>query len=335
MNIVYLIGNGFDVAQGLRTQYPEFYESYKHSAPVNEVEEKIIASINEQVALWSDLERTLGRFTKGIDDAEMFTEAYTSLSNKLKMYMRGQEGLFEPRNVRQFQNDLANPFSDLTYWENHSFYEFVSSFGNAAKVNVISFNYTDVLERAIGYQYRELPLEGPFFHKGIQLGSVIKVHGTLQGTILMGVNDASQIANEAFSKNLDVCDFLVKPQANETIGQGFDSVASELISSADLIVVFGMSIGETDRIWWNKVGRRMISQKVRMIIFCHREKLVPEDQAWRVGKVRREVKARFENVAGVPEKMREEMDSRIFVSFRGFMFNPNVVRYDPREQTIR
>lgn len=335
MNIVYLIGNGFDVAQGLKTRYPDFYKSYKRSVPVNEEERMIIASIDEKEAHWSNMERALGQFTKDIDDAESFTAAYVSLSDKLKKYLREQEDLYDPRNVRQFQKDIANPFEGLTYGESRSLYEIASSFEEVAHVNVISFNYTNVFERAIGFQYRELPLDGPFFSKGIQLDGVYKVHGALSGTILMGVNDAGQIANELFSKNPDVCDFLVKPLANANIGTGFDFVGSDLIAMADLIVVFGMSIGETDRLWWANVAERMKSPNVRMIIFHYRDKPVPEGLAWQVGKLRREVKRHFEEVAGVPAELCEEMDSRIFISFRGFMFNPQVARYDPSEQSVR
>ena len=94
MNIVYLIGNGFDVAQGLRTRYPDFYESYKHSVPVNEVEHKIIEAIDEHQEDWSDMERELGRFTSQIDNAEGFIDAYESLSDKLKEYLRVQESQY-------------------------------------------------------------------------------------------------------------------------------------------------------------------------------------------------------------------------------------------------
>ena len=43
------------------------------------------------------------------------------------------------------------------------------------------------------------------------------------------------------------------------------------------------------------------------------------------------MKERFEIIAGVPDELREEMEKRIYVSTRGFMFNPNVVKYNPAQ----
>lgn len=43
------------------------------------------------------------------------------------------------------------------------------------------------------------------------------------------------------------------------------------------------------------------------------------------------VKERFEDIAGVPEELREEMGKRIYVSTKGFVFNPNVVKFKPEQ----
>lgn len=269
MNILYFIGNGFDVAQGLKTRYPDFYRSYKQSSPVNEEERKIIASIDDSKEKWSDLEIALGLFTKEVNSVDGFITAYESLSSKLSRYLKEQDEMFLPKNIERYREELANPFEDLSYPETMSFYGFVSSFEEKASVDVISFNYTNAFERAIGYEYQTITLKGPYFQKGICLNKVYKIHGSLQGTIVMGVNDAGQIANDVFAKNQDVCDALVKPQTNSVIGLGFDVLSAEIISVADLIIVYGMSIGETDRVWWQRVAERMASPNVRMIVFYH------------------------------------------------------------------
>ena len=327
MNILYLIGNGFDVAQGLKTRYPDFYRSYKQSSPVNEEERRIIVSIDNSIEQWSDLEKALGLFTKEVNSIDGFITAYESLSSKLSKYLMEQDEMFLPKNIERYREELANPFEDLSYPETKSFYDFVSSFEEKASVDVISFNYTNAFERAIGYEYQAITLKGPYFQKGICLNKVYKIHGSLQGTIVMGVNDAGQIANDVFAKNQDVCDALVKPQTNSVIGLGFDVLSAEMISVADLIIVYGMSIGETDRVWWQRVAERMASPNVRMIVFYHLDEQIPSDKGWRIGRIQRMVKERFEDIAGVPEELREEMGKRIYVSTKGVIFNPNVVKF--------
>lgn len=81
MNILYLIGNGFDVAQGLKTRYPDFYGSYKQTAPINDEERRIIASIDNNVEKWSDMEVALGVFTKEVNSAAGFIERQFLLTN--------------------------------------------------------------------------------------------------------------------------------------------------------------------------------------------------------------------------------------------------------------
>lgn len=334
MNIVYLIGNGFDLAQDLKTSYKEFYnKSYKWSHPVNIVEQKIIASITENVGDWSNLEWALGTFTNEVNDVDGFAEAYESLYLKLKDHLLSEENRFSAVNIERYRNELANPFADLSYREQQAYHEFSSGFfGATSIVNIISFNYTDVFERAIGYQYQPIPLKGEYFRDGIQLNNVYKVHGSLRGTFLMGVNDSSQIANSAFSTNLDICDFLVKPRVNQNLGQSFDSFALDLIGNANLIIVFGMSIGETDKLWWKQVAERLKAPNVRMIIFHHPDSSIPEDRKWKEEKEKRKVKKHLEDVAEVPKSLREDLDAKITVSMKGYMFNPHVVRYEVGEQ---
>lgn len=332
MNIVYLIGNGFDLAQDLKTSYKEFYKSYKSSHPVNEIERRIIESITENVENWSDLERSLGTFTNEVNDADGFAEAYESLYLKLKDHLLSEENRFSAENIERYRKELSNPFADLSYLEQQAYHKFLSGFiGATSIVNIISFNYTDVFERAIGYQYQSIPLKGVYFRDGIQLNNVYKVHGSLRGTFLMGVNDSSQIANSAFSTNPDICDFLVKPRINQNLGQYFDRFAIELIGEANLIIVFGMSIGETDKLWWKQVAERLKAPNVKMIIFHHPDSPIPEDRKWKEEKEKRRVKKHFEDVAEVSKSLREELDAKITVTMTGKMFNPHVVRYEVGE----
>lgn len=329
MNILYLIGNGFDLAQGLKTRYKDFYVEYKSSVDTNDVERQLISSINDQPDTWSDLEYALGQFTGKIDDAVSFADAYESLSLKLGDYLMTQESLFKSNNSQRFRTDLADPFQYLSYAEQVSFYEFASVYKKEAVVNVVSFNYTNIFEKAIDYQYTPIELKSPAFSNGIQLNNVFKVHGSLNGTILMGVNDVSQIANEAFSNNKMICDFMVKPRLNASMGFFYDQFALREIDSADLIIVYGMSIGLTDKLWWQRVAKRLETSSARMLIFYHLEHPINNRIKWKESWKKREVYNKLEDIAEIPEYIRPKIESRITVSLSDHLFNPNFVRYNP------
>jgi hypothetical protein len=93
--------------------------------------------------------------------------------------------------------------------------------------------------------------------------------------MVFGVNDESQI------ENLDIFDcengdlyknMLIKVQANAAFLEYTDFKAEQLIKNSHLIYVYGMSIGETDKLWWSRLctwlntstERHLIVQKYSM-----------------------------------------------------------------------
>lgn len=67
MNILYILGNGFDIAQGMKTSYPDFYQHLKNNNNNNsKLLQQVLEDINENKTLWSDMEIALGKFTSKI-----------------------------------------------------------------------------------------------------------------------------------------------------------------------------------------------------------------------------------------------------------------------------
>ena len=80
MNITFLIGNGFDLNLGLKTDYKSFYSYYKMRSKSN-----IAKSIDSEYELWSDLEKGLGEYTarlKTQQDVEKFLDEKEELENQ-------------------------------------------------------------------------------------------------------------------------------------------------------------------------------------------------------------------------------------------------------------
>ena len=78
MNVLYILGNGFDKAQGMKTSYPEFYEYLKTIDPSKESSllKKMKQEIKADTALWSDMEEALGKFTESITSIQEFEDFY-------------------------------------------------------------------------------------------------------------------------------------------------------------------------------------------------------------------------------------------------------------------
>lgn len=312
MNIVYLIGNGFDVSQGALTRYSDFYKSYVKSSPVNDVEERLIDSIKGDIESWSNMEARLGVFTKDINDYHAFENAYDSLSDKLRDYLLSEEKrIVLPGNAAKYLSSV------LAYFTEREQMQLLDNFNRIAgdvNIYVVSFNYTKLFERAIAKQKFNVQIEPPFIGRSTILRQVVKIHGSLESTMLMGVNDKSQIANVGFAENQDICDFLIKPQANYVIGDMKDSLTATLISNSDVVVVFGMSIGSTDKSWWQMIYTKLRQQTTfRLLLFYYTDS-VDKRKEYKNRSKKEEFKKHFFDIVEAKESDRYDVSQRIYVS---------------------
>ena len=112
MNVLYILGNGFDKAQGMNTSYPEFY-AYLQS--ISSPKDSRLLSILKQdiksnIELWSDMEEALGKFTDKAQTLEEFVNFYFELSEHLQDYLKTEEAKFTPsiESKKKFQEDLLS-----------------------------------------------------------------------------------------------------------------------------------------------------------------------------------------------------------------------------------
>lgn len=319
MNILYLIGNGFDLAQDAKTRYKDFYKYYVDSEPVNDVEKQLIASIKDDIGTWSNMEEALGQFTKDVSDLDAFEEAYNSLSDKLRVYLQSEESKVSLTvNAVKY---LSTVLSHFTEREQVLLAEAFNRIGGEVFISVISFNYTSLFEKAVANQKPSAQIDPPFMKRATFLTRKFKIHGSLDSTMLMGVDNPTQIANPEMAKDRNTCDFLVKPQANFVIGNLMDDNALELIGYTDVIVVFGMSIGITDKTWWQAIYDRLHQNTaVRLLLFYYTDD-VDKRREYRSRRKKEEFKNRFFDVVGASPEDREAVANRIFVSLSKRFFS--------------
>ncbi|MDE6531016.1 MAG: bacteriophage abortive infection AbiH family protein [Lachnospiraceae bacterium] len=136
----------------------------------------------------------------------------------------------------------------------------------------MTFNYTNVLDRIIGLYDEKTAIiakhQGQECTRSNKIGQIIHIHGTTDEEMILGVNDAEQIGNDLLKKDGIFLDTFIKRRMNNSIGQRKTEKAVEIINKSHIICVFGMSIGNTDKMWWEALVEWLVSNEYnKLIIF--------------------------------------------------------------------
>lgn len=286
MNITFLIGNGFDRNLGLATTYSEFVNDYKKIISKTDTIQAFKNYIKSNEDLWSNAEIAIGKYTAELQTGagEAFSECHTDFCERLAEYLKGQ---MERMDYSESSEKILHAFSNLNNitqpfpTQEKDTLDAVYSGRKSEPIvfNFICYNYTDTLDQCVSIISDQPNVLGAHKYSGQSkphsTGEVCHVHGTVDNEMVFGVNDDSQIAK------LDVFDcedgdlyknILIKKQANASYQENTDEKAARLIRGSHLVYIYGMSIGETDKLWWDRVctwlsgasDRHLIVQKYDM-----------------------------------------------------------------------
>ena len=267
MNVLYILGNGFDKAQGMATSYPEFYkyltENIKGGSPLLE---KMKSAITENTILWSDMESGLGEFTSATNNAVEFDNFYFELSEHLQNYLKKENEKFVPSEKlkNKFQSDFTTVSKYLGALDKERYNAFINRHSFSSKdISVITLNYTDTLEKILSLN---ASVTAKSFLNNTNLRNIIHVHGQLGESIIIGVDHPGQIRNDEFRKNEDIKDIMIKIESNESMKETRHIDCERLIANAEVIILFGVSLGETDARWWKLIGQHLKRRRNLVII---------------------------------------------------------------------
>ena len=123
----------------------------------------------------------------------------------------------------------------------------------------------------------------------------IHIHNDLHNSALLGLNDVTQIAKTDYLSKDDL-NFLIKPNSTAINNSYTFNNAKNIINKSDIIVIYGMSLGATDKQLWELVGKWLGNRKF--------------------------VKNQFLNHLELDSSERNEIENRIFISINSNqMFN--------------
>ena len=258
MNILYILGNGFDKAQKMATGYPDFYKYLTDKVKdESALLGKMKSAITENTELWSDMESGLGEFTSATNNAEEFDDFYFELSEHLQNYLKNENNKFTPSDKlkNKFQSDFTTVSKYLGALDKERYNAFINRHSFSSKdISVITLNYTDTLEKILSLN---ASVTAKSFSNNTNLRNIIHVHGRLGESIIIGVDHPAQMKNEAFRNYEDIKDIMIKIESNESMKETRHMECERLIANANVIVLFGVSLGETDARWWKLIGQNL------------------------------------------------------------------------------
>lgn len=329
MRTVYLIGNGFDVNLDLPTRYNDFYNYYlglnksKDSVSVSKLKRHLEQCLNSKDNFWSDLEEAMGKYTTELSSYEQLEEVYDNLNDEIRNYIDAVEKAELPDNinVELLKKNISAPHSFLTLAEQGIINNLYHNIGfDTHSISIVNFNYTTTIEKILGFQNNPINLGAATYHKGYstKLEKIYHIHGDSNQPIL-GINDTGQILNEKLRSDIDVQEYLIKPKINSALGHLIDRKSRQTIHDSNLICIYGLSLGNTDGIWWKLIGERLLSG-ITVILFVYDKNgvnLAPR----KLARYKRNWKLKFCDAAKIQNSQRESIMDRLIIAPNTSIFN--------------
>ena len=263
MRLLYVIGNGLDIAHHMSTSYQDFIAHYLRLKTSDEDIQSMKKDIGfHQYDKWSDLEIGFGQYSSQCATKEIFLKCLTDLKFALKSYLKEESKKILEYKIQSYQNFVyPSALLEPEPKEKYNRYTVYHNTDNVS-IDVITLNYTNTLELLMNYNNAKQSLT-----RGTILNSIFHIHGTLDDMMVMGVNDSTQISNSLFAEDEDVIEDFIKPEYNDACMNNKNVICQNLIDAADVIVIYGASLGLSDEKWWRMIGARMSTDKYPLLIY--------------------------------------------------------------------
>lgn len=333
MNITFFIGNGFDINLGLQTRYSCFYPYFIEHARTDNM---IRNWINGNEQLWSDLEEKLGKELKKVseDKLEQLYEDKEELDRLLIEYLEKEQKKYvfkakEEIIKKEFTRSMTDFLSQLSANDEDSLKATMAQYRNEEFVySYVTFNYTDVLDKIIALYGNASTIASHQSNSGLKsnrIGKVIHIHGTTNEEMILGVNDESQIESDYLKSESLFLDTFIKKRMNNGIGQRKTESVIDVINKSHIVCVFGMSIGNTDKMWWEELIKWLGSnENNKLVIFWKGfvdvlNRRLPSTTIRLNEKLRREI---FQKGKGInDESYYSKIKDRIMISYNANIFS--------------
>ena len=225
-----IVGNGFDLFIGFKTSYGDFMKSsyFPHEETSNLC--SYLHKQYEENMGWIDIENELSEYSRMLTTKKLNAQKYNTI--------------LDIDSLREEYDELKSSLK--CYLQEETKRAFDPSPDNPAKrvidqlpaeSKIISFNYTSIIERMTRDRFCA------------SKGNLLHIHGSLApyDDIVFGVEDSAKLSKEHV--------FLYKAHSPHLKVQEF----SDWLNSAERIIFYGYSLGDTDRQYFEKFFRKLCS----------------------------------------------------------------------------
>lgn len=225
-----IVGNGFDLSMGFKTSYGDFMKS---SYFPHEETSSLCSYLHNQYEEnmgWIDIENELSEYSRILTTKKLNAKKFNTI--------------LDIDSLREEYDELKSSLK--CYLQEETKRAFGPSPDNPAKrvidqlpaeSKIISFNYTSIIERMTRDRFCA------------SKGNLLHIHGSLApyDDIVFGVEDSAKLSKEHV--------FLYKAHSPHLKVQEF----SDWLNSAERIIFYGYSLGDTDCQYFEKFFRKLCS----------------------------------------------------------------------------
>lgn len=303
-NIMLLVGNGFDIQiltsfhKQINTSYDNFYNFLKYQNCRKE--NLIFAEMKEEKARnnksWSDFETALISLLDKNVSATVLEEDLHEIQGYFSKFLND---IISP----EFLTEIGK-CSEEKKWANDSLSKFLMDLNEKdykrlkfpAKTKhydlfdflIVNFNYTALLDN---YMYLDKKQFNPHPYKTVDrnfkfepnpnnydsiehdiknrtwstylMTDIIHPHGvqSIPRSILFGFNDKGQLNNKNCNESAEC---FIKPYWGQN-----DVKYKRYFAQTELFIIFGLSLGKTDKWWWENIVNSLLSEKSELIIYMY------------------------------------------------------------------
>ena len=225
-----IVGNGFDLSMGFKTSYGDFMQSsYFPNKETSSLCSYLYDQYEENIG-WIDIENELSEYSRMLTtkklnakkiNATLDIDSFREEYDELKSSLKFY---LQEETKRAFAPSPENPAKRV-----------VDKLPAGSKI--ISFNYTSIIERLTWDKFKD------------SKGNLLHIHGSLApyDDIVFGVEDSAKLSKEHV--------FLYKAYSPHLKVQEF----SDWLDSAERIIFYGYSLGDTDRQYFENFFRKLCS----------------------------------------------------------------------------
>ena len=326
MNILFMVGNGLDLQYDLKTRYTDFLKSHKEeyekaknskNAYRNYIYDEIYRDEYPDEN-WSDLELEIGNLTKNIDEIaesekaqKVFIDNFEELCNDLYEYLSGEQQKYNTENrCINFSNLIKSVMEALPGRDRSKFDNYIYGlYSQDDYISIMNFNYTNSIDRLYDNSKKDYneSLKGEQYRTYVNYP--IHAHGEIDNNPILGVSDSLQVSDKFTN---EFASTLIKKESIDACRENHNERNFELINSANIIVIYGMSIGETDRYIWEKVAKWSINNGAPIIIYWYKEKPIKKT-SMATKRIYEHVEKEFIKMSGVKNELHDKLLDNLLI----------------------